>query len=392
MKTPEHIAVLSPDLSARRSRAPRVSMTGSASVAWLALLVAGCTLVLLFWRPANLPFLGQIIAPRAAVDDSVATAPAAKAEQAGSPQTPAVESATGLSGAEAAELSTRVALLEDVLPDVKSVLEQEKARAEQANAEREQLRLLYQQTIQDSMALALLDIEPLLDQAQRLIAKGSPIQAPLSLLKAAHDRAARAQSDALAPLIRALEQDREQLHVIAQRSVTKAADDLHRLALGVEGLKFQSPAASESASEQGAQDAPKEAESGWLDRLAKSSSELIELPQAARSDDVVRVTEIGASDLGVLPPSARYFLTQNLRSRLLSARLALLMHDRVGFNADRERVLEWMNDHFDLTHEPTRSAHALLNSMAAISEPAVDVSLAKSREMLKEMLPAEPAK
>ena len=392
MKTLEQLAVLSPRLSARRSGARRVLMAGSASVAWLALLVAGCTLMLLFWRPASLPFMGGFKAPKASVSDSDVTGPVANAVQSGSSQTSAAGAIHGLSGPEAAELSTRIALLEDVLPDVKFVLEQEKARGEQANAEREQLRQLYEQTIQDSMALALLDVEPLLDQAQRLIANGGPIQAPLSLLKAAHDRAARAQSDALIPLIKALEQDHEQLQVIAQRSVTKAADDLHRLALGVEDLKFQLPNASQSASESGAQEVPEKAESGWLDRLAKSSSELIELPKAARSDGVVRVTEIGASDLGVLPPSARYFLTQNLRSRLLSARLSLLMHDRAGFDADRERVLEWLNDHFDLTHEPTRNAHALLNSMAAMSRPVVDVSLANSRQVLEDLLPAEPAK
>jgi len=393
MKTPERSTAF-PTIAAPFVARPKTAMRGSASVAWLALIVSLCAIALLFWRPVNMPLIGSGAAPQEPA--------AATTEQSVEPK-----AAAGLS-VEEAQLSTRVAALEDVLPDVKSTLEHERALRAEVTAEREQLRLLYQQTIEDSVALAALDIEPLLDQAQSLLADGSPIQAPISVLKAARDRAARAQSASLKPLIDALDHDREVLQVIAQRSVRKAADDLHRLALGLKALPLQSQAGAiaqktESATEPAATSgsvptpattaaAADKEDAGWLDRLVKSSSELIELPDAAQRERLVRVTEVGAPDLGVLSPAAPFFLIENLRLRLLSARLSLLMHDRAGFDADRQRALQWMQDHFDQADERNVKAVSLLTSLESMGRPSVDVSLATSREALLKLTPTERAR
>jgi len=381
MKTPERDAV---SLQRKRtvSLRSKAAMAGSASVAWLSLLVSLGVVGWLVWGTANSPLkLPPIMAPvgQQAAEQAVPEEP--NAPQVGADQT-------------RAELSARVTVLEDLLPDVRQTLEQERGLLAQANAEREQLRRLYEQTIQDSVALAALDIEPLLDQAQSLLADGSPIQAPISVLAAARERAARAASPQLEALIEALDKDRQALQVVAQRSVRKAADDLHRLALGLDALPLQSQAVATAAptikdspeasavEEGGKRLDPNDREAGWLDRLVKSSSELIELP-AAVGDGVVRVTDVGASDLGVLPPSAAYFLLENLRLRLLSARLSLLMHDRQGFDADRQRALSWLQDHFVQTDENTKRAVSLLISLEALGRPAVDLSLANSRRALE---------
>jgi uroporphyrin-3 C-methyltransferase len=51
----------------------------------------------------------------------------------------------------------------------------------------------------------------------------------------------------------------------------------------------------------------------------------------------------------MLPPDQEYFLRQNLRLQIESARLAMLRQDVTGFEAALSTAYDWLNAHFDVT-------------------------------------------
>ena len=55
----------------------------------------------------------------------------------------------------------------------------------------------------------------------------------------------------------------------------------------------------------------------------------------------------------LLSPSQAYFLRENLKLRLLSARHALLARDGASFNADIDASLDWISRYYDNKSTPT---------------------------------------
>jgi uroporphyrin-III C-methyltransferase len=51
----------------------------------------------------------------------------------------------------------------------------------------------------------------------------------------------------------------------------------------------------------------------------------------------VQIRRVDGNEAMLLPPDQAYFLRENLRLRLLSARLALLAQDEAAFQADLRR-------------------------------------------------------
>ena len=64
----------------------------------------------------------------------------------------------------------------------------------------------------------------------------------------------------------------------------------------------------------------------------------------------------------LLAPEQAYFVRENLKLRLLSARIALLQRDQVTYRADIKAARDWLNRYFD-----TRSK-AVTNVLASLRE------------------------
>jgi uroporphyrin-3 C-methyltransferase len=77
-------------------------------------------------------------------------------------------------------------------------------------------------------------------------------------------------------------------------------------------------------------------------------------------------------DIALLPPSQAYFLRENLRLRLLSARHALLARNPASFKADIEASLDWTNRYFDTSSEAVSS---MLETLRELRDSDVGVEL-----------------
>jgi uroporphyrin-3 C-methyltransferase len=63
--------------------------------------------------------------------------------------------------------------------------------------------------------------------------------------------------------------------------------------------------------------------------------------------NLVRIRRLDHPELPLLTPSQAYFLSQNLKLRLLSARLAALQRDELGFRADLGSAGDWVKRYFN---------------------------------------------
>ena len=77
---------------------------------------------------------------------------------------------------------------------------------------------------------------------------------------------------------------------------------------------------------------------------------------------LVRVERLDRADPALLAPDNAFFLRENLKLRLLNARLALLQRDARTFADDVRQSHAWIERHFD------QRAKAVQNSLATLKQ------------------------
>jgi uroporphyrin-3 C-methyltransferase len=88
---------------------------------------------------------------------------------------------------------------------------------------------------------------------------------------------------------------------------------------------------------------------------------------------LVRIERLDRPDPGLLAPREIYFLRENLRLRLLSARLALLARDGRSFASDLQQAETWLERYFDTRAAGVQEAQQQLRALARLDvmrEPA----------------------
>jgi uroporphyrin-3 C-methyltransferase/uroporphyrinogen III methyltransferase/synthase len=93
----------------------------------------------------------------------------------------------------------------------------------------------------------------------------------------------------------------------------------------------------------------------------------------------VRVQRLDAADASLLAPESRYFLRENLKLRLLHARLALLQRDESAFRADIRAAQDWLKRYFDPRQRAVQNA---AQTLAQLGTAAVNVELPTIAESL----------
>ncbi|MDO8932478.1 MAG: uroporphyrinogen-III C-methyltransferase [Rhodocyclaceae bacterium] len=80
---------------------------------------------------------------------------------------------------------------------------------------------------------------------------------------------------------------------------------------------------------------------------------------------LVRIERIDHPEPGLLSPSQNFFLRENLKLRLVNARLALLARDGKSFREDIRQSRDWLERYFDTHAKPVQAAQATLKALAA---------------------------
>jgi uroporphyrin-3 C-methyltransferase len=81
--------------------------------------------------------------------------------------------------------------------------------------------------------------------------------------------------------------------------------------------------------------------------------------------NLVTVERINKPEPPLLAVDQSFYLRENLKLRLLTARVALLQHDETTYKADLNSVRNWLREYFDTKHPDTIKAFILLNKLSS---------------------------
>jgi uroporphyrin-3 C-methyltransferase len=91
---------------------------------------------------------------------------------------------------------------------------------------------------------------------------------------------------------------------------------------------------------------------------------------------MVRIQRMDKPDVPLLEPAQVFFLRENLKLRLIGARLSLLSHDAVSFKTDLKAAHDWFEKYYDIRDKSVLTAITTLNTLhgSEISIELPDIS------------------
>lgn len=260
--------------------------------------------------------------------------------------------------AAAADARTRNNELANDLREAQAKLTLLEARVSESQTQQASLEALYRELAPSRDEVALNEIEQVLLLASQQLAIANNVQAALAALQLAEAKLGRFDRPQLVPLRRALARDIDKLKAVPYIDVAGMALKLDQAIGNVASLPLardeRLPAAPSTA-------APSTDEAAWSRFLREAWGEIRSL---------VRVEVADRPAAPLVPPTQEYFLRENLRLRLLSARIALLSHDDAGFKADVTAASAWIKQYFDTRSKGVQSLVSTLTQLAATPMPA----------------------
>ena len=269
-------------------------------------------------------------------------------------------------GATQEELARRLRGIEDDAREARAAAReaQEAAREMQAklvalesrvaDAQSQQLALetLYQELSRNRDEWQLAEIEQVLAIAQQQLQLSGNVRAALLALQLAESRLSRADRPQFQAVRRALARDIERLKSLPAADLAGMSRRLDALLASIDDL----PLAFEGRLARDAPGAaPAAAGEGFMARFGAGLWRDLK--------ELVVVRRVDAPQPPLLPPEQAYFLRENLRLRLLNARLALLSRNQAGFEEDLRVARQWLQRYYDRRARPTQEALARLEQL-----------------------------
>jgi uroporphyrin-3 C-methyltransferase len=235
------------------------------------------------------------------------------------------------------------------------------AKLAESQSQQVALEALYQELTRTRDEATLEEVEQLLLIANQQLQLASNVKAALIAMQEADGRLQRIDRPQLAPLRKILSKDMDVLKSAPYLDTVGISLRLDNLAAAVEALPLAmelrppEPRATEHQMP--------EAENIWL-RFARETWEDMKR--------LVRIQHVDKPDIPLLSPSQVYFLRENLKLRLLSARLALLARDGASFKADLDASLDWIGKYYESKSRPVINMLEALNELRA-SEVGIEL-------------------
>lgn len=266
--------------------------------------------------------------------------------------------------------------------------------AKQSEAQGQQLALeqLYQDLSKSRDEWALAEIEQVLATASQQLQLAGNVQGALIALQNSDARLAKSEKTQFIAVRRAIAKDVEMLKALPQLDLTGLVLRLDSVIAQVDNIPLWSdekppvvatppkaplrvlPRVSKAKEEKEALVSENSFGAQLQDRWQSFSSEMwTELKQ------LVRVRNVESPDALLLSPSQAYFAKENLKLRLLNARLALLSRNEGAFRSDMISAQDLISKYFDVRSKQTQTAQALLKQIQSnnlsIEMPALTESL-----------------
>ena len=234
--------------------------------------------------------------------------------------------------------------------------------------QRTQLEELMQSLSRSRDETLVVDIESALRLAQQQAELAGNLQPLVVALKSAQQRIERAAQPRLTPVQRAIERD---LEVLARTHVTDTAgllarldelvrlvDDLPTLNAVAQAATMRRPGSADAPAPAAA--APAEPPPWWQPALQRAWEALRD-----EARGLLRISRIDQPDALLLAPDQAFFLRENLKLKLLNARLAVLARQTEAARSDLGNATAALNKYFDPASRRTQNAATLLQQIQA---------------------------
>jgi uroporphyrin-3 C-methyltransferase len=244
-------------------------------------------------------------------------------------------------------------------------------RIAESQAQQAALEALYRDLAPSRDEIALSEIEQVLLVASQQLQLAGNVPSALTALQLADAKLQRLDRPQFAALRRALARDMDQLKAMPYVDVTGLSAKLDQAISAVGTL----PLAMDERLPPPAAPAPPPAEApAWQRFLSDLWGDMKQL---------VRIESSDRPAAPLLLPSQQYYLRENLRLRLLSARVALVNHDDASFKADIAASAAWVSQYFDARAKPVQALQATLKQMSATPLGGDMPDLSRSLEALR---------
>ena len=237
--------------------------------------------------------------------------------------------------------------------------------------QRTQLEDLIQSLSRSRDENLVVDIESSVRLAQQQAQLTGSIEPLVAALKSAEQRVTRAAQPRLAQVQRAIARDIQRIGSTAVADIPSLLQRIDELSRQVDDLPLVNAVATVSASGALVQQDDGPVPSWWLRALRLVGDE-------ARG--LLRISRIEQPDAALLSPEQAFFVRENLKLKLLNARLGLLARQLESARADLASAAQSLNKYYDPGSRKTQVAAGLLQqiqSQARVMDlPRVDDTLA----------------
>jgi uroporphyrin-3 C-methyltransferase len=248
---------------------------------------------------------------------------------------------------------TLLAQNQEVVRELGGKLSLLESKYAEAQNQRAALEALYQEMSSSRDQTALAEVEQTVMIAEQQLQLSANVKAALIAMQHADSRLQRLDRPALGGLRQALERDISKLRALPNVDTTGINMRIGDLIATVDAL----PLSQDIRTQSEILASPPVADTGAWNRFWREIWQ--ELKQ------LVRIENTQKQELPLLSPTQTFFLRENLKMRLLSARLALLSHDETSFKHDLKTAQEWVQRYFDTRAKDSVQVLATLQKLSA---------------------------
>jgi len=281
--------------------------------------------------------------------------------------------------------------------------------SKQTEAASQQLALeqLYQDMFKKREDWALTEIEQVLSTASQQLQLAGNVQGALIALQNADTRLARSETPQFVSVRRAIGHDIERLKALPTLDLTGITLRLDSVIGQIDNMPLlsdeqppapvsepknlrreaaPSKAQSKSAKHQKIEEPTPEPSNDWVP-VAKAKWESWSSEMWTDIQQLVRVRKVDTADALLLSPTQAYYARENLKLRLLNARLALLSRNEAAFRSDMIAAQDTIAKYFDTRAKQTQAAQTILKQVQA-SNLAIEMpTLAESLNAVRNYKP-----
>ncbi|MBK6629955.1 MAG: uroporphyrinogen-III C-methyltransferase [Betaproteobacteria bacterium] len=247
------------------------------------------------------------------------------------------------------------------------------AKLAESQSQQMALDAMVQELTLNREARLLSEIEQALNTAAQQLQLAGNVEAALIALQEAEGRLAAAGRARFLPLRKLISRDIERLKALPLADVPGISLRIEGIVGAVDTLPlaFEAKPRIEPAK---ASFVPVAAPNNWEKLLRELWAELRGL---------IRVERMDRPNPELLSPTHAFFLRENLKLRLVNARLLLLQRDGKTFRQEVKQAQAWIEQYFDLRAKPVQAALSTLRQLAAADVGLVLPTLEESLTTLR---------